>query len=130
MIKWKIEPKKTALLIIDMQNGFIEEGAPFEVSDGRRFVPRLVQFRDVCRSKGIPVIYIVYLHRPSGVDMGLSRLLWDKVREGKVHRKGTHNAEIYDELKPKEEDIIVEKHRHSAFYGTDLEIILRNRICR
>ncbi len=126
MVEFKIDPKKTALLVIDMTNEFIKEGAPLEVPQGRKMIPKLKKVIEVCRSRNIPVIYTVHVHRKDGVDMGLMKELWEPIRMGLVHVPGSEGVKIYEEISPKDGDIIIEKHRYSAFYGTDLDIILRN----
>lgn len=52
-----INPKKTALLIIDMQNDFVEEGAVLEVPATRKNLREYKTFIDFCRKKGVTVIY-------------------------------------------------------------------------
>jgi nicotinamidase-related amidase len=48
-----------------------------------------------------------------GIMIELSRGLRERTR----YIKGTESVEIYDEIKPREGDIVIEKHRYSAFYG-------------
>lgn len=127
MIDFKIEPKKTALLVFDMINDFVKEGAPFAAPEALEIIPRLKKLIEYCRSKKIPVIYACQVHRPDGSDMGLLADIWPQIKEKKGLIQGTEGVEVYNDIKPQEGDIVVWKHRYSAFYNTDLEIILRNK---
>ena len=57
-VKYPIIPEKTAMIVVDMQNDFVREGAPLEIPHARAMVPRLNRLLDVCRTHQIPVIYI------------------------------------------------------------------------
>jgi ureidoacrylate peracid hydrolase len=57
--------------------------------------------------------------------MGLYGTLWPPIGERLGLVDGEKGIEIYDELKPLPDEIVIKKHRYSAFYGTDLDIILR-----
>jgi ureidoacrylate peracid hydrolase len=128
MVHYSINPKKTALLVFDMLNDFIKPGAPLENPDVReQLIPRLKPLIGLCRSRGIPVIYACQAHRRDGSDAGLMAEIWPSVRERRALIKGTEGVEVYEEIRPQEGDIVIEKRRYSAFYNTDLELILKNR---
>src|SRR5262245_2815442 len=57
-VKYPIITEKTAMLVVDMQNEFVQEGALREKLPARAMVPRLNQLLDVCRAHKILVIYI------------------------------------------------------------------------
>ena len=67
----RIDPKKTVLLVIDMENDFVAPGAPLEVTAGRAMLPTLGRVLACCRERGIRVIYTTHAHRRDGSDMGL-----------------------------------------------------------
>ena len=48
-------PGKTALMVIDMQRGFIDEGASLEVAGARDIIPNISNLIDACRAQGAPV---------------------------------------------------------------------------
>ncbi|MBI2954514.1 MAG: cysteine hydrolase [Chloroflexi bacterium] len=127
MVKYKIVPQKTAVVVVDMQNDFVKPGAPVEVADARAMIPRLNQLLDLCRDKGISVIYIRHVLRGDGSDVGRLGDIHPYIREGRALCVGTENVEIYEDIQPKPGDLIVVKSRYSAFHGTDLEAILRTR---
>jgi len=121
----EVDPSKTALLVIDMENDFVAPGAPMETPAGRAMVPVLKRVIDVCRGHGMPVIFTAHVHRRDGSDMGLYEDLYPAIgsRAGLVD--GEEGSEIYSAIAPQPGDFLIKKHRYSAFYGTDLEIILR-----
>jgi biuret amidohydrolase len=121
----RIEPSKTAMIVVDMENDFIAPGAPMETPAGQKLLPNLQRALAFCREVGIRVIYTTHVHRRDGCDMGLFDDLWPPIatRAGLVD--GEPGIEIYPEVAPRDDDVVIKKHRYSGFYGTDLEIILR-----
>jgi nicotinamidase-related amidase len=106
---------KPAVLVVDMVNDFVT--GVFGNPRYEALVPRLVLLLDGCRADGIPVIYCSDSHL-SGVDVELT-----------VHPdhaiRGTWGAEIVRELLPEPTDFSLTKRRYSAFFGTELEPLLR-----
>jgi len=126
-VKYPITPEKTAMLVVDMQNDFVQEGAPIEVPRARAMVPRLNRLLDICRAHKILVIYIHHVIRGGDIDAGRLADHHAAVRNNKALLAGTSGVEIYEALKPHFGDLVVAKPRYSAFYGTDLEAILRSK---
>jgi biuret amidohydrolase len=120
----RIDPSTTALIVVDMQNDFVAAGAPMETPAGRAMVPNLRQALACCRESGIPVIYTAHVHRPNGCDLGLLGHAPPIARRDALVA-GSAGAAIFPEIAPRDDEIVITKHRFSAFYGTDLEIILR-----
>jgi len=120
----RIDPSKTAMIVVDMQNDFVAAGAPLESAAGRAMVPNLQQALACCREQGIPVIYTAHVHRADGCDLGLLGHAPPIARRDALVA-GSAGAAIFPEIAPREDEIVISKHRFSAFYGTDLEIILR-----
>jgi ureidoacrylate peracid hydrolase len=120
-----IDPGKTAMIVVDMQNDFVAAGAPMETPAARAMVPRLAEALTLSRDAGIRVIYTAHVHRRDGCDMGLFDDLHPPIaaRAGLVD--GTPGVEIYPELAPAPGEHVIKKHRYSGFFGTDLDIILR-----
>jgi nicotinamidase-related amidase len=118
--RMRLRKKKTALLIVDMQNFFVNSRSkglgpisPFVMSNTKRV---LKAFRKAER----PVIYTRHVHRRDGSDAGMMGWWWDDMIV-----EGSWESEIHEELAPRPEEKVIQKHRYSAFYNTDLEIILR-----
>jgi ureidoacrylate peracid hydrolase len=128
----KVDPSHTALLVIDVQNDFCASGGFFDRMGGdivriQAMIPRLQQFLTEARETRVPVIFIAagygeeYL---SSTDR--ERYLRVYGRVVPVCRPGTWGAEFY-EVAPRGGEPVIVKRRYSAFHGTDLDVLLRNR---
>lgn len=109
---------KEALLVIDMLNDFVREGAPLEVPEARKIVPAIKSELDAARSEGRPVIYVCDAHLPE--DKEFTKFGWPKHAV-----RGSEGARIVDELRPQSGDVIVEKTTYSGFFRTRLDDVLR-----
>lgn len=127
MVTYTIKPEKTALLVIDMSKDFLREGSPLDVPEGRAMIPKLKKLMDVCRSLKVPIIYTTHVHREDGSDMGRMADIFPIIKQGLVLKAGSEGVKIHHDLEPAPGEIVIEKHRYSAFYNTDLEILLRNK---
>jgi ureidoacrylate peracid hydrolase len=126
--KWIINPSETALVIIDMQNAFVESKSPLSSKEAREFVPRINELAAVCRPLHIPVIFVKGNGRPDGSDNGLSKDFHSGAFEPEMSpQQGKKGAELYAGLDVKPEDYIVPKVRYSAFIpgSSSLEPLLR-----
>jgi nicotinamidase-related amidase len=115
--------KKPALLIIDMQNDFVRDGAPLKVRDAGLIIVKIQSLLDVFRRNRLPVFHIIRVHRRDGSDVEIFRSDLFKTMPFAV--EGTKGAAIISELEPREGEYIVRKTRMSAFMHTDLDLILR-----
>jgi len=120
-----IDPKKTAMIVVDMQNDFVAAGAAMETPAARAMAPRLAEALRICRATQIKVIYRAHVHRRDGCDMGLFDDLHPPIANRAALVDGTAGVEIYPELMPAPGEHVIKKHRYSGFFGTDLDIILR-----
>ncbi len=122
----RIDPSTTAMIVVDMENDFVAPGAPMQVEAraGRAMLPHLKRALACCRAHGIPVIYTAHVHRAGGCDLGLLAHV-PPVARGDALVDGSPGVAIFPEVAPRDGEIVITKHRFSAFYGTDLEIILR-----
>jgi biuret amidohydrolase len=120
-----IDPKKTAMIVVDMQNDFVAPGAPMETPAARQVVPRIAEALRICRNAGIKIIYTAHVHRSDGCDMGLFDDIHPPIAERDALVDGTPGVEIYADLAPLAGEHVIKKHRYSGFFGTDLDIILR-----
>ncbi len=109
---------KRALLVIDMLNDFVLEGAPLEVPECRKVIPAIKREIEKAHKAKEPVIYICDAHEPE--DEEFKRFGWPP------HAiKGTKGSQIVDELKPTKDDIVIEKTTYSGFYKTKLDNTLK-----
>jgi nicotinamidase-related amidase len=120
-----IDPAKTAMIVVDMQNDFVAAGAPMETPAARAITPRLADALQICRNAGIRVVYTAHVHRRDGSDMGLFDDMHPPIANRAALVDGTPGVEIYPELAPRPGEHVIKKHRYSGFFGTDLDIILR-----
>ena len=124
-MNFEFDPDKTALLIVDMNKAFVGKGAPLEVPKAIDNVPRIKLLLETCRELGIPVIHVSHVFRKDGRDRGLMYDFWPILKDG-VLEEGSEGTEIYPDIAPIEGESIISKHRYSAWFGTDLDIIVRN----
>ncbi len=120
-----IDPKKTAMIVVDMQNDFVASGAAMETPAARAAVPKLADALKICRDAGIKVIYTAHVHRHDGSDMGLFDDMHPPIANRAALVDGTPGVDIYPELAPASGEHVIKKHRYSGFFGTDLDMILR-----
>ena len=66
-----IDPARTVIIVVDMQNDFVAAGAPMETPAARAMIPKLAEALKICRNAAIRVIYTAHVHRRDGCDMGL-----------------------------------------------------------
>ena len=110
---------RRALVVVDMIEDFVHEGGALYCGPSMtRIVPVIQRELDRARSSGEPVVYLKDDHLPQDAEFALFP----------PHAiVGTKGAEIVPELAPRDGDIVVPKRRYSGFFGTDLDITLRER---
>jgi len=137
----EIGVRSTAVMVIDMQNAFVSEGGFFDlsgvdISQSQQIIKPIKHICDTARAKQIKVIYVVFRYSPDLREMGSAgQPFWYK--EARFYRehpegrdkfliRGTWGAEIVSGLKPHKGDLVIEKVKYSAFFGTALDVTLRN----
>src|SRR5947207_13422816 len=120
-----IDPKKTAMIVVDMQNDFVAAGAAMDTPAARAVVPKLAEALKLCREAGSKIIYTAHVHRRDGSDMRLFDDMHPTIANRDALVDGTPGVGIYPELAPAAGEHVIKKHRYSGFFGTDLDIILR-----
>ena len=121
--KWEFERDRSVLIVIDMQNYFVREGAVLEVKDSRAQIPTIKKLIEKCREYSVPIIYTV--HEPDAVFSPLE-VDYHPGLQNFLKNMGPDDMKVISELAPMPNDIVLRKRRFSAFYQTDLELILRN----
>ncbi|XP_031478467.1 probable inactive nicotinamidase At3g16190 isoform X2 [Nymphaea colorata] len=120
--KWK----RTALLVVDMQNDFILPGGPMQVVGGAAVVPSVRKAVEIGRKRGALIIWVVREHDPFGRDVEVFRRhLYGDGKEKPVS-KGSKGAELVEGLTIEEGDYKLVKTRFSAFFATHLDGLLKN----
>ena len=130
----RLDPATTALLVIDIQNTYLEDKeTPEETARWRPFfermrgtvIPNTRRLIDACRARGVEVIYArIACQKQDGRDRSLSQK-----KPGFNYLllpKDTPGGQIVPELAPEPDDIVMLKTTDSALTGTNLRLILRN----
>lgn len=114
-----VDFKKSALLIIDMEYGFLEIKSPLFVDLGFEIVPNIKKILNIYREKKLPIIFVKREHRKSGIDIDKTRIKIFKKSKGLI-LENDKSSEIIDDLKPLKDEIIVIKRRWSSFLEQNL----------
>ncbi len=89
----QIDPNKTVMIVVDMQNDFVAEGAKLRSASAAAMVPKLASTLSFCRENGIRVIYTAHVHRRDGSDMGLYDDLYSPIADRSTLVDGTSGVE-------------------------------------
>jgi ureidoacrylate peracid hydrolase len=131
----RLEPGRTALLVVDMQRGFVEAGEAMEVPPARDAVPVIRGLVDGFRARTLPVVFTEFTYSPSapllvgelhpehrpapagaprGFGMPSSSCL-----------EGDPSARTIDALAPRPHELVIRKRWYDGFAGTELDGALR-----
>lgn len=126
--------QRPAVIAIDLQNYMVGERGvddaryPYSCGEvGWRSVDAGKRILEAARKTSVPVIYTRFVLDPSGNDGGI---FIRKVRKGEgecAFLAGTHGAEIIPEIAPVPGDLVIDKKKASAFFGTPLQAYLTAR---
>jgi nicotinamidase/pyrazinamidase len=108
--------KDTALLIIDMLNDFVLEGAPLRAEGAKGIIVPIREEIEKAKTSQSPVIYLSDRHEEDDIEFRLYP---------RHAVKNTEGEKVIEELRPQGNDIIVRKYSLSGFYNTVLEKILK-----
>jgi nicotinamidase-related amidase len=136
-----VDPKHTALVVVDMQRDFCIPGGAFDelgidISMYPPMIPRLVRLVEGARAAGVPVVYIQMTQLPNraiespaqirfNLRMHLANLGGD-FEPLRYAADGSEGQMIVEELAPQPGDLMVKKYRSSGFWGTNLDMLLRS----
>jgi ureidoacrylate peracid hydrolase len=133
----RLEPGRTALLVVDMQRGFVEPGEALEVPPAREIVPVIRRLLEAFRGRHLPVAFTEFTYSPAvpllvgelhpehkpaapgaprGFGMPSSNCL-----------EGTDSARTIEALAPRPDEPVVRKRWYDGFAGTELDGALRAR---
>jgi len=123
-LPWAFDKHCAALLVVDMQRDFVEEGAIMEVPMARQRIPTMRRVIDACRAAGVPVIFTRHV-LSDRFDVSPLETAYQPKLQARGMREASEGIEIVPELAPRADETIINKHRYDAFFGTPLEIVLR-----
>jgi ureidoacrylate peracid hydrolase len=126
----EIPRQDTALIVVDMQRAFFDNDdslgrSGIDVTPLRDAIPGTVALVKAAREAGVPVIFTRYVYMPGMVDFGPVRgaKAAERVADSSLAH-GTDEIELIPELEARPDEIVIDKSRPSAFYGTRLEPVL------
>ena len=112
----RVNPGRTALIVVDMQNDFVKEGGTLVVPDAEGTIPAIQSLLALARGSGMKLVFTQDTHGQDDPEW----TMWpEHVRED------SWGWRIVDELAPQEGELVIRKVRYDAFYGTHLDHILR-----
>jgi nicotinamidase-related amidase len=131
--------KDPALVVVDMQNDFVRVGAPLEVPEARATIPTIARLLARFRQAQQPVIFTRYVADSRYLHLK-PKLSWIGLLEPPVNscvpgftrfyedvQAELDVAEVIDELRPLPGEVVLDKVYYSAFHGTNLDEIIRQR---
>ena len=123
----KENPTQAALIVIDMEKGFIDPKSPHCIRQAAESVPACISAVKKARSMGIPVFFVKRIYRSNGSDVEITRYKgWKEGGRAMAPAStGFNSAEAPEGLKPILGDYAIIKPRWSAFFHTELDLILR-----
>lgn len=114
----KLEPAKTMLLIVDMENEDLHPtGKRYMGEAATQIIPAIAALRHRIKQAGGLVVHTQSVRKPDALEFTLFKNVVRKV-------EGTWGAEFIDELKPQPGEPVVVKYTHDCFYRTDMESLL------
>lgn len=127
-IRFELAPDRTALLLIDLQNDFLDPSGHYaqsgiDIEHMRRVVEPTSRLVAAARTRSIPIVWTRHGFRDLR-DAGIFARLRPFLRDGGL-RQGTWGYELHSSLDVRSDDWFVEKTRLSAFFDTNLEVVLR-----
>ena len=112
----RVDPARTALVVVDMQNDFVREGGGLLVPDAEATIPAIKALLELARAHEMRVVYSQDTHRDGDPEWRI----WPEHA-----REGTWGWQIVEQLAPAQDDVVLRKLRYDAFYGTPLDHLLR-----
>jgi nicotinamidase-related amidase len=135
---------RTAMLVVDMQYGFLHPNASLYVPAGRNIIGSVALVIEACRKHDVPVIFTEFVYseavpclrgdpfgvehlpaapgQPTGYGHPSSNCLI-----GPNPGRGAESAETISELAPREDELVIRAHGYDKFYGTPLDLALQSR---
>ena len=122
-----IEPARAAFLLIDMQNGFIDAASPLCIAGAAATVPACAHALAAAREHGLAVFHVRRAYAADGSNVEAVR--WEAWAEGgrPLSSADPMSLSCPSELAPAPGEPVVVKPSWSAFFGTDLDVLLRAR---
>jgi len=111
-----VDPRTTALIIVDMQNDFVKPGGALVVEQAKETIPAVQRLQGLARRSGMAVFYTQDTHDPGDMEFPI----W-----GQHVLRGSWGWQIVEELAPQPGERVIQKLRYDGFFGTSLDHELR-----
>jgi len=122
-----LDPEQTALLVIDVQNAFTDPKAKLAAPNGPSIIPNINKLVKYCREHNMPIIWVQETNRKDGSDIGIMAKYWPFLGAPEAYlAEGSWAWELYPELDARPEDVYIKKPKYVAFWGSDLEAVLKS----
>jgi ureidoacrylate peracid hydrolase len=128
----RVDPTSTALVIIDVQNDFaLPQGVCGQVGDDispvAPMVARLKALIDTARKAGVLIVFVRTIYDEAVLSPSLAEQYLRRGYPNSICLSGTHGAEFYGGIGPQDapNEVLVTKHRYSAFWGSPIDLVLR-----
>ncbi len=128
----ELDSRKTALVVIDMQNTFCEPNSPAEVPQSREIVDPINKFAKSLREKGGQVIWVLHANTQIGGksdwELFFNNVVTDEVKSRTIASLSPDKQKVWKDLTVDDRDITIIKNRYSALISgsSSLERVLRN----
>lgn len=127
-----LDPARTAVLVVDLQNDNLAEGGASDGTEAfyhardQNVVGNAARICDAARSAGAQVVHCHFVVEPEADYSGRNIKLFRQIAEDEMVVRGTWGAEPVAGAEPQDGDLVLERARMSSFHGTQLDIWLRN----
>ncbi|MCH7726085.1 MAG: cysteine hydrolase [Planctomycetes bacterium] len=139
----QVIPEKTALLVVDMQHGFLDPGASLEVPKGRDVVPNIASLIEGCREFNLRIAFTEFVYSTTIPCLRGDPFGWEHLPAedgastgfgspssncliGNEAGVGVESSATINELSPRADELVVQAHTYDKFYGTHLDLALRS----
>jgi len=117
-----VDPRRTALVVVDVQNDFCD---PARTPEAGAMLPTLRQVIEEARWADVLIIYTKASHSDkTNSPVWLTRFA-SRPAQATTCQEGTPGEAMHPDFQPQPGELVVVKHRYSAFIGTNFEIMLR-----
>jgi len=123
---YTIDPRRTALLVIDAQREYFKKDGPAYLPAARSVLPNIQKLIEAARKAKALVVYAQHMNRADGSDAGRMGDFSDP-NGPPSFVEGSPEVELVEELSPGPGEVVIRKRRYSCFLNTELECVLHTR---
>jgi nicotinamidase-related amidase len=116
-----LDRSRSAVLVMDFQSTIVEMMGPAATA----VLDRAAAVVNAARAGGLPVVYVVVGFRRGYPEMSTRNASFERIVQSGRFVTDTPGSDVHSALTPEPADVVIVKHRVSAFAGTDLDMILR-----